>query len=433
MKSNHTIFNYLLGNSLVAAVTTTFAWFALTYWVFLQTESLIATSVIAGLFSVSNASLAAVFWNIVDHNYKQRVMTRSAWGSLLFYLWATLLYFSFPESVFTTIASRQLRLFIVLIMAGTIMGNLRMIALSTTVSLLIPTEEHAQANGKVGMINWFSFTITSVISGLAIGFWGMNYVLRWLLAWCILTLLHLHTFTIPETLTEHDDPHAKKFNRRTTVAIISTVPGLFALIFFSTFNNFLGGVFMSLMDPYGLTLMSVQARGILWAVLSSAFIAWWMVVAKKWLWEKPLRTMFLLNIVTRTTCIFFAIQPSVILLSIGIFIWLFCGPFIEATESTVIQKVVPYEKQWRVFGFAQSVEFAASPITAFLIGPLAQLYVIPWMTDGRWAQTFWSRFGTWLDRGIAVVFIVAWFLGLCMTLIALSSRYYRILSSEYAK
>jgi MFS transporter, DHA3 family, multidrug efflux protein len=36
------------------------------------------------------------------------------------------------------------------------------------------------------------------------------------------------------------------------------VEGLFGLIFFSTFNTFLGGVFMSLMDAYGLSLVSVQ-------------------------------------------------------------------------------------------------------------------------------------------------------------------------------
>ena len=38
-----------------------------------------------------------------------------------------------------------------------------------------------------------------------------------------------------------------------------------------------------------------------------------------------------------------------------------------------------------MFGFAQSVEQAASPLTAFLISPLAQFAFIPYMTDGRGA------------------------------------------------
>jgi len=55
-------------------------------------------------------------------------------------------------------------------MSGTIIGNLRNIALSTTVSLLLPSEEHAKANGKIGMINGIGFTLTAVASGLVIGF-----------------------------------------------------------------------------------------------------------------------------------------------------------------------------------------------------------------------------------------------------------------------
>jgi len=39
-----------------------------------------------------------------------------------------------------------------------------------------------------------------------------------------------------------------------------------ALILFATFNNFLGGVFMSLMDAYGLSLVSVQVWGALWGI-----------------------------------------------------------------------------------------------------------------------------------------------------------------------
>lgn len=41
------------------------------------------------------------------------------------------------------------------------------------------------------------------------------------------------------------------------------MPGLVALIIFATINNALGGVYMALMDPYGLTLVSVEVWGLL--------------------------------------------------------------------------------------------------------------------------------------------------------------------------
>ncbi len=45
------------------------------------------------------------------------------------------------------------------------------------------------------------------------------------------------------------------------------------MIFFAMMNNFIGGVFMSLMDAYGLSLVSVEVWGIMLAVTSTGFIA----------------------------------------------------------------------------------------------------------------------------------------------------------------
>ena len=106
-------------------------------------------------------------------------------------------------------------------------------------------------------------------------------------------------------------------------------------------------------------------------------------------------------------------------------------PFAEAAEQTVLQKVVPYERQGRVFGFAQSVEQAASPLTAFLLAPFTELVVVPFMTDGAGARSIGGWFGTGADRAIALVFVVTGLIGLIGTLAALVSRPYRRLSAAY--
>jgi len=113
-------------------------------------------------------------------------------------------------------------------------------------------------------------------------------------------------------------------------------------------------------------------------------------------------------------------------------VWMLLGPYAEAAEHTTLQKVVPLERQGRVFGFAQSVEQAASPLTAFLIGPLTQFVFIPFMTDGTGADAIGSWFGTGPARGIALVFTIAGLLGLLVTILAFNSRYYRQLSAAYA-
>jgi hypothetical protein len=93
--------------------------------------------------------------------------------------------------------------------------------------------------------------------------------------------------------------------------------------------------------------------------------------------------------------------------------------------------VVPYERQDRGFGFAQIVEQAASPLAAFLISPTAHFVFIPFMTDGAGAQTIGRWLGTGADRSLALVFLLTGDIGLVATLLALSSRPYRLLSDRY--
>jgi DHA3 family multidrug efflux protein-like MFS transporter len=263
----------------------------------------------------------------------------------------------------------------------------------------------------------------------------MGFVLIAAIVATVLAMLVLAALHIPEKAPAHheDEPRKRSLDIRGTIGAVRAVPGLFALILFTTFNNFLGGVFFALMDAYGLTLMSVQNWGFLWGVLSLGFILGGLYIAKKGLGSRPLRILFRNNMITWTVCIFFTIQPSIILLAAGTFIWMFFVPFIEAVEQTIFQKVVPPERLGRVFGFAQSIEQAASPITAFLIGPIAQLFFIPFMTTGAGADLIGGWYGTGTGRGIGLVFSTAGLIGLIVTLVAMRSRAYELLSERFSK
>jgi DHA3 family multidrug efflux protein-like MFS transporter len=435
-------FHITLANSLVAFVTNNFVWFAVTFWVFLETKSVIATSIMAGVFTLTVAFSGFLLGSLVDRYPKKRVMLLSSFASLVLYAIAGLIFVTTPAEVLKDASSVRLWIFIILTLIGAIFGNLRGIALSTLVTILVPEDNRDKANGLVGTANGVAFLGASIFSGLAVGYLGMFWVLAIAIVMSVLVIVHLATLTIPdlpkrirhahdgEPEHEHDAPH-EGVDVRGTIRAIRLVPGLFGLIFFHTFNNFLGGIFMSLMDAYGLLLVSVQVWGILWGVLSLGFIVGGMVVAKKGLGKNPLRTLFLGNIVMWSICSVFTLQASIVLLAIGMFVWLCLIPAVEAAEQTILQKVVEPERQGRVFGFAQSVEQAASPITAFLIGPIAQLIFIPFMTTGAGVDTIGPWFGTGTDRGLALLFTVAGMIGLTVTLLAMRSYSYRALSERY--
>ena len=429
-------FHQILGNNLVANITNFTVWFAITFWVFLETESVFATGMIAGFYLVLTAALGIWFGSIVDHNAKRMAMLGSSAASFGFYVVATIVLLAVPQAEFRNPYRPMLWVFVSLVMIGVIAGNIRSIALPTLVTILIPADRRDKANGLVGMVSGIGFLTTSVISGMLVAFGGMLAVMVLALVLTVAAFVHLWFVKIDEgrpEQTAEQKAEPKRVDIAGTIRVIAGVPGLFALIFFATFNNFLGGIFMALLDAYGLSLVSVEVWGLLFGVLSTAFIVSGIIIAKTGLGKNPLRTLLMVNVITWTVCIFFTIQPSIWLLAAGCFIWMFLGPYAEAAEHTTLQKVVPMERQGRVFGFAQSVEQAASPLTAFMIGPLTQFLVIPFMTDGLGAQWIGGWFGTGPARGIALVFTVAGFIGLVVTLIAFNSKYYRQLSAAYAK
>lgn len=426
------VFYHLLANNLIASITNFTVWFAVTFWVFLETRSVFATGMIAGIYLVLTAGLGIWFGSLVDHHGKKPAMIGSSLASFALYAAALALYLATRGEGFAQSTNPMFWLFVLLVMFGIIAGNIRNIALPTLVTALIPEDRRDKANGLVGMVTGVGFLTTSAISGFLVAWGGMLATLGFALVLSLAAAAHLLVVRLREPARSAADASGR-VDLAGTIRVVAGVPGLFALIFFSAFNNLLGGVFMALMDAYGLSLMAVQQWGLLWAFVSCAFILSGLIIAKTGLGRNPLRTLLIVNLILWSVASVFTIQSSIPLLAAGCFVWLFLGPYAEAAEHTTLQKVVPFERQGRVFGFAQSVEQAASPLTAFLIAPLTQFLFIPFMTTGAGADAIGDWFGRGPERGIALVFTIAGLLGVLTTIAAFNSRYYRQLSAAYAR
>ncbi|MEO5499774.1 MAG: MFS transporter, partial [Candidatus Saccharimonadales bacterium] len=403
-------FLHLLGNTLFVSVINFTIWFAITFYTYIQTRSVFATGIIAGIFLVLTAGSGIWFGSLVDHHKKKTMMQLSSAVSLFMYVIALTIYLLTDKAVFADPTSVTLWVFITFLMIGVIVGNIRTIAMPTLVTILVPEDRRDKANGLVGTASGVSFLVTSVLSGLLVAWNGMLSVLVLAVIILAASIVHLWFVTVPEKGVVHIDgqaPPDKSVDLKGTIKLVRSVPGLPALILFSTFNNFLGGVFMALMDAYGLELMSVQAWGLLWGVLSTGFIFGGLVIAKTGLGKNPLKTLLLVNLVMWSITLLFPLQASIWMLAVGMLVYMYIIPYAEAAEQTILQRVVPFERQGRVFGFAQSVEQAASPLTAFAIAPIAQFIFIPFMTTGAGVGLIGGWFGTGVNRGIAIIFILA--------------------------
>lgn len=341
-------FHHVLGNSAAAMLGTAFLWYAITFWAYLETRSVITTAFLGGSY------------------------------------------------------------------------------------MLVPSDDRAKANGLVGTVNGVTMLVTGVLSGLAVGQLGMGAVILIGIVVMAASMVHLALIRIPEPTIVHADGTPKAVDFKAAWRAIIVVPGLIGLIIFSTFNNFLGGAFMSLLDAYGLELLPVETWGILFGLSSIGFIVGGALIAKLGLGSKPLRTLLLACLVMWVISGVFTIRDSVILLVIGIFLYMTLIPFIEAAEQTLLQRVVPLEKQGRVFGFAQAVEVAAAPVSAFLLGPLAEYWLIPYAESPQGRADWGWLLGGGQARGIALVFVLASAVGFVVTALVFFTRTYRILNQSYA-
>ena len=101
-------FVHLLVNTLLVSVINFTVWFAITFWVFLETKSVLATGMVAGIFLVTTAVSGIWFGSLVDHYRKKTVMQVSALVSLGFYAVAFTLYQLTAEQTFSNPASIML-------------------------------------------------------------------------------------------------------------------------------------------------------------------------------------------------------------------------------------------------------------------------------------------------------------------------------------
>jgi MFS transporter, DHA3 family, multidrug efflux protein len=431
-QENASTFTQLLVNTAVSGVVSSFLWFALTFWVYLETKSVLTTSVIGAAFSLFSSAFAVPFGTYVDRNRKHLAMVVSSIASLIGYSLSAAIYIAVGPERLLDLDNPMLWIFIVVILGASMAGNLRGLAMATCVTLLVPVEFRDKANGKVGMSQGLSFAVTSVFSGLVIGRLGMGWAIGITITLTAITLLHVLVISIPGDDPAPVDGDQPKVDFRGTWSTIKTIPGLIGLIGFASFNNFLGGVFMSLLDPYGLSLVSVEVWGFVWGGLSFTFLVGGALVATRGVGPRPLRSILFVNVVCWLVCSVFALRSSIVLLTAGMAIWMTMMPLVEAAEQTVLQRVVPFDHQGRVFGFAQMVENAASPVTSLLIGPIAQFGFIPFMTDGAGARTIGSWFGTGEERGIALIFTLAGIIGLIASALSWRSSWFRKLTKTAA-
>lgn len=134
------LFPHILTNTAVAGFTNMLLWFAITFWAYLETHSVFVTGMLGGIYLVLNLFGGIWFGSLVDHHRKKRVMLTSSLISLFFYSISFTMLLILPDSTWGNMWNPWLWVFILVSMLGVFVGNIRMIALSTLVTIMIPED-----------------------------------------------------------------------------------------------------------------------------------------------------------------------------------------------------------------------------------------------------------------------------------------------------
>ncbi|MGL4759075.1 MAG: MFS transporter [Patescibacteria group bacterium] len=405
--------NRLLINNLLSSIFSNFIWWALTFWTYLTTNNVLVTAYIAGIYTIFSALLSVYSGKLLDKYDKNKIIRFFSILQIVFMFLSYLVFFIQKNNLNN---NSYFYLWIVLVLAliSASLGSIRQLSTSTLVTSLVEHQKIGQTNGLISSISGISNTLTSLFSGLAVGFLNLDFVFVTTILILIVTTFDLYFINLPN---HNVDVNQSSFKTADSLKYLIQKKDIFHIVIFTTINNFLGGVFMALLDPYGLSLVSVQNWGLIWSFLSIAYLLGGILISKFGLGKNELRTFFLINILTWTSSIFMTIQPWIWLLIVGCFLWLFTFPYLEACEATLLQKRIPEHMQGRILGLAQAIEQSSSPASAFIVGTITQLYAIPFMTDGLGAQLIGNWYGTGQSRGISLVFSIAGVVGLLFTIV----------------
>src|SRR5215216_2333503 len=104
-------FYNLLVNTTISSITNYTVWFAIIFFVYLETQSVFATSIISGLFLAGTAITGIWFGSLVDQNKKKTILIVSSVVSLITFAICLVIYLIFPKGTFSRIENPLLWVF----------------------------------------------------------------------------------------------------------------------------------------------------------------------------------------------------------------------------------------------------------------------------------------------------------------------------------
>ena len=352
----------LLGSSIVQIV--------LNYWIFFETKSLTIVSLAFFFSFLPQFILGPVVGVFADRWNRKILIGLSDFCQALTTLSLIFLFFFNIRQVWLIIFINSIR---------GVFQAFHWPVVNAIIPLMIPKKNLSRMNGInyffTGLVN----TMGPIIAGILLILFPIDQILWVDVLTFLIAIIPLLLIKIPPVLRKILPKHKRSYFRELKVGFkaIKIVPGLLILLFVATILNFLGNPFSTLMIPYvsGTHSGTVENLAIVLASIQAGMFVGAIIVVIKKVWNKKPLIIFTGILIGEVGHLILALAPpqNFILISIGGFMFAFIVPFVNTMFLTILQTVIPPDKQGRVMSNVITIVTLVSPVAMLISGPLAEL------------------------------------------------------------
>ncbi|MBM7659680.1 MFS family permease [Bacillus mesophilus] len=372
--------------------------FSLGVWVFQETGSVTLFSFII-MSAVLPGLLASPIAGYIVDKYKRKTIMIAADCVAGF---STLV-------IFILLSTGNLEIWHIFVTSGlaSFSSSFQLPAYQSTIALLVPKKNLGRANGMVQMADSLSMVVAPLAAGLLLGLIGLNGIILIDFISFFIAITTLIFVKFPE-LTKMPNKEKSPFLKEAMLgwSYIQNRPALVGMLVYFAFANFLLGYVNVLIQPLILTLGDEKALGMTISIMGVGMLLGGILMS---LWggmQDHIKQFLLFGFISAIGLSIAGMFPSVLVITIGMFISMSLMPFGNAASQTIWQRKVHPSVQGRVFALRRMIALSLAPIAYITAGPVTEKVFNPLMVEGGLLA---GSVGAWIgvgdSRGIGLLFL----------------------------
>jgi DHA3 family macrolide efflux protein-like MFS transporter len=423
-------FLVLWSGQVVSSLGSGLSGFALGIWVYRETGSATALSLITLFATLPNTLLSPLAGALIDRWGRRSVLLINNFGSGACTLIMASLYWAGVLQIWHVY---------VLVCASRCFNVFQLPAFSATTPLLVPRNQLVRANGMVQIGPAAGQIAAPTLAAMLMDVIGVGSVI---FLDCLSFLFAAGTLLVtriprpPVSAAGEEGKGSLLYESFYGWTYIRRRPGLLGLLLFFTFANYCLMVVQILVTPLVLSfgtprsLAMVVTSGAVGAVLGGIALGIWGGGAG----GRSLRRMPIIlgfSVLQGATLLLGGLRPSALLAAAAMAVALFALPIIRGSSEAIWQSKVPPDLLGRVFAIRRTIAGIAFPLAGASAGPLADRVFKPLlMPGGALADSVGRVIGVGPGRGAGLMFMMFGVLTLLSVAVVYGIRRVRNVETE---